>query len=287
MKEEIAMNININSIKSIFIECIYINPEDDSENVLSTATGFLLEKNEKVFLITNKHVVTGKNIFTGELLDKNGMVPNFLRAYIYNEIERKGITQYLFANETIISLYENDEPIKSEKLWFEHLGFNSKIDVAAIDITDYCKNSCNVIFDVNDKDCIVKNSSFQFEKHINYNFNFKVTDDVYIVGFPFSYMSTSRDGYLPIWTKGTIASEYNKKLIVPLDAIYKENEYIEVPGFLVDAKTREGQSGSPVISMIKDNTILLGIYSGRTNKNIDLGYVWKAELIDEIICQNQ
>lgn len=280
------MNININSIKSVFIECVYINPEDNSENVLSTATGFLLEKNKKVFLITNKHVVTGKNIFTGNLLDKNGGVPNFLKAYLYNEIERNDIPQYLFANECKISLYKNDEPIESEKLWLEHLGFNGKVDIAVIDVTDYCMNRCNVIFDVNNKDCIVKNSSFQFEKHINYNLNFKVTDDVYIVGFPFSYMSTSSDGYLPIWTKGTIASEYNKKLIVPLDAIYKKSEYFEVPGFLVDAKTRAGQSGSPVISIIKDNTILLGVYSGRTNNDIDLGYVWKIELIDEIISKN-
>lgn len=279
------MDININSVKSVFLECIYINQEDDSENVLSTATGFLLEKDEKVFLITNKHVVTGKNTFTGELLDKNGRVPNFLKAYTYNEIERNNIIQYLFANETIISLYKNDEPIKSEKLWIEHPKYNGIIDIAAVNITDYCLNRCNVIFDVNDKDCTVKNSSFDFVKHVNYNFNFKVTDDVFIVGFPFSYMTTSSDGYLPIWTKGTIASEYNKELVVPLDAIYKGKEYFKVPGFLVDAKTREGQSGSPVIANIKDNTVLLGIYSGRTNKNIDLGYVWKSKLIDEIISQ--
>ena len=162
---------------------------------------FLLEKSEKVFLITNKHVVTGKNVFNGELIDKNGRVLNFLRVYLFNEIEKNSIIQYLFANEDIISLYENDEPIKSEKLWIEHPKYNGKVD-----ITNYCINRCNEIFDVNNKDCVVKNSSFDFEKHINYNFNFRVTDDVYIVGFPFSYMSTSSDGYLPIWTKGTIAS---------------------------------------------------------------------------------
>lgn len=277
------MDINNNSIRSIFIECIYINTDNDEESVLSTATGFLLNKNKRTFLITNKHVVTGKNIFTNKCLDEHGRIPIFLRVYLYNEIKKNNVIEYLFANEYIISLYKDDEPIVKNRLWLEHLNYGGKVDIAAIDITDYCKSRCNTILEIKGDECKVTMAEFDFDKHVNYNFNFKVTDDVYIVGFPFSYMSTSSDGYFPIWTKGTIASEYNKKLIIPLEALYKEEEYHKIPAFLVDAKTKKGQSGSPVIANIKDNTVLLGIYSGRTNDNSDLGYVWKIELIDEII----
>lgn len=277
------MDINNNSIRSVFIECIYINSHNDEESVLSTATGFLLNKNKKNFLITNKHVVTGKNTFTNENLDEYGRIPILLRIYLYNEIKKDGTIEYLFANENIISLYKNDEPIAKNKLWLEHHKYGGKVDIAAIDITSYCKVRTNKILETKNEDYEVTMAEYDFNKHVNYNFNFKVTDDVYIIGFPFSYISTASDGYFPIWTKGTIASEYNKNLIIPLEALYKEKKYYKVPAFLVDSRTRKGQSGSPVIASIKDNTILLGIYSGRTNDESDLGYVWKTKLIDEII----
>ena len=76
-----------------------------------------------------------------------------------------------------------------------------------------------------------------------------------------------------------------------------------LPAFLIDSKTRQGQSGSPVIYYsesgfdphYKDGENIgkavwgcpfmreVGIYSGRINKDSDLGYVWKWEVIKEIL----
>jgi len=110
-----------------------------------------------------------------------------------------------------------------------------------------------------------------------------VADFVNIVGFPFGVTAA---GAIAIWTKGAIASE-------------PEIDFDMRPCFLIDARTRQGQSGSPVIAyspggptVMEDGSLailtgtavnLLGIYSGRINKESDLGMVWKPRAIQDIV----
>ena len=88
---------------------------------------------------------------------------------------------------------------------------------------------------------------------------------------------------MAIWVTGFVASETG----------------LDSPIFLVDSRTRPGQSGSAVIAQRnggafsgKDGnttiitgiiTQFLGIYSGRINKDSDIGTVWKASAIKELI----
>jgi hypothetical protein len=89
-----------------------------------------------------------------------------------------------------------------------------------------------------------------------------------------------------IWVRGTIASEPGI-------------DYDDLPRFLVDARTRVGQSGSPVIRVSVDGLTptvdggvaiyngpvmrLVGVYSGRINQESDLGYVWRVGVIKDIL----
>jgi hypothetical protein len=89
-----------------------------------------------------------------------------------------------------------------------------------------------------------------------------------------------------IWVRGTIASEPGI-------------DYDDLPRFLVDARTRVGQSGSPVIRVSVDGLTptvdwgvaiyngpvmrLVGVYSGRINQESDLGYVWRVGVINDIL----
>ncbi|MET7769092.1 hypothetical protein [Nocardia sp. NPDC005366] len=111
-----------------------------------------------------------------------------------------------------------------------------------------------------------------------------VTDDVSVVGYPYG-LKGGVD--LPLWVRGTIASEPH----IP---------YQDRPVFLVDSRTRKGQSGSPVLLFYRPNTQipvhgdsrfrtsespvsrLIGVYSGRISAESDLGYVWTVEALDEI-----
>ena len=70
--------MNINSNKSLYIKiCFNYGSAIFEGKVLSTATGVFVRYKEKVFLITNRHVVRGKNNFTNEYMNKeNAGIPN-------------------------------------------------------------------------------------------------------------------------------------------------------------------------------------------------------------------
>jgi len=109
------------------------------------------------------------------------------------------------------------------------------------------------------------------------------TDIVSVVGFPFGIRS---GGALAVWATGHIATEHDV-------------DHDGKPVFLIDCRARQGQSGSAVIAhrtggmvTLEDGsstifngpvTRFLGIYSGRINSESDLGIVWKANTIGELI----
>lgn len=106
-----------------------------------------------------------------------------------------------------------------------------------------------------------------------------------IIGFPLGF---SGPGRLPIWKTGHIASD-------------PDLDYNKEPLFLIDATTRGGMSGSPVVlrlsggyktrsgnsvmSSSRKATLFLGIYSGKLPGDSEIGRVWRPYLIEEIISQ--
>lgn len=106
-------------------------------------------------------------------------------------------------------------------------------------------------------------------------------ETVSVIGFPFGQ---SAGGLLGIWVSGFIASE-------------PDVDYNGKPQFLIDCRTRQGQSGSPVLAvrhgmvswknggfvMGGNQVEFLGIYSGRINDQSDIGVVWKRRAIDELV----
>ena len=251
------MKVNINSIRSLYIE-VYFN-----DIKLATATGFLVRKDNTMYLITNRHVVTGRNNETNECLDKNLSIPNRLDVW-FPYLENDNYTW----TKISVDLYDDDS---NDKKWMEHPTFKEKVDVVAIKLG--CFNSSMFCYNID-----------TFYKTI-------VTDKVFIIGYPFGFDVRPKEGKYAIWSTGTVASDPDLDLNISGE---------QLPCFLVDAKTRQGQSGSPVIyysSVGLDKTINgiglfagpiiheIGVYSGRINKDSDLGYVWKWSLIKEIIEQ--
>lgn len=249
--------VNINSLKSLYITILF------DETQLATATGFLINSDRDYYLITNRHVVTGRNNETGECLNSMGAIPNKIKVWIPYKTE-VGVSW----NNKEIELYDDN----NEKIWLEHPNYMEKVDVVAIKLDTY-------------------NQNFFCYNLVN-NFRPIVTENLYIVGYPFGFIVNRENGKYAIWTTGIVASDPDLNLNINGE---------QLPAFLVDAKTRQGQSGSPVIyysdnGMIRQNngfaiygspiTIEIGIYSGRINNESDLGYVWKWSLIKEIIDNN-
>lgn len=157
--------------------------------------------------------------------------------------------------------------VDESPMWLEHPTFGEKVDVVALRL-----------------------SSSIWAKYYPYDVNeptnglfYGPSSAVSVVGFPFSRHVEG----LAIWTQGFVASD-------------PDIDYEKLPRFLIDARTRPGQSGSPVIIYRqpgdaiarRDLTIffstgseveLLGVYSGRINNDSDLGFVWKTSAIAEVL----
>lgn len=103
-----------------------------------------------------------------------------------------------------------------------------------------------------------------------------------IIGFPFGL---SAGGAWPIWKTGHIATD-------------PDIDFDGRPSFLIDATTRSGMSGSPVVVRSSGGhmsrsgnyilaggviTKFLGIYSGRIRDDAELGRVWRPRVLEEIL----
>lgn len=244
------VNIAKPTIMSLLIQMDY------GSTCLATGTGFLVSSSKGPVLITNRHNVTGRDQNTGKPLSNTGGIPDTIRI-AHNEKGKLGT--WIWKSE---KLYEDDAP-----KWIEHPFGGPKFDLVALPlenaqgIDSYCYEPLNPGPDIS---C-------------------GPAEAVSVIGFPFG-MSTG--GSLAIWATGFVASEPGL-----------ENDQT----FLIDCRSRPGQSGSAVIAYRAGGSValqdgstsifngpvqrFLGVYSGRINSESDLGIVWKASVIAELVSQ--
>ncbi len=236
---------------------LYLEPRFNGQKI-SSATGFIVISPAGPVLITNRHVVTGRHNETNECLSNQAAEPNQLAIY-HNKANASG--QWLIHVEPI-----RDQ--NNEKLWYEHPTLGPKADLVAVKLT----NTQGI--ELIDSSLGVNDPRIKIE----------VTDKISVVGFPFGIRKI---GGFAIWATGAIASE-------------PQIDHDDLPIFLIDCRSREGQSGSPVVAhrsgsdtvWLENNAMIangqpatrfLGVYSGRINKESDLGIVWKASAVRELV----
>lgn len=229
---------------------------------LGSATGFILGYKNKHYLITNWHVVSGRNPITNKPLSiKTSAIPNSI--YVWFNYP-KVATNYAWIGYKEDLFDEN-----GNKKWLEHPDGQS-VDVVAFPIE--AKNDATFM-------------AYTLEMQ-NTPLLVSPSDPVSIIGFPSGKTST---GVFPIWKTGHIASEL-------------ELDYDQKPIFLIDATTKEGMSGSPVVAkrngmfqttpgqfvIGQQATKFLGVYSGRDvlEDKTEIGLVWKPKVIEEILNSN-
>jgi hypothetical protein len=222
---------------------------------LGTGTGFCVTKADRRFLVTNWHVLAGRNPDTGALLSASGAVPDQVRIYHHAAV---GLGNWVIKTEALAGP-------GGAKRWFEHPG-GPGIDVVALPLALHNDVSYYPL-DLNlaDFDMIVS-----------------VAMPVSIIGFPFGLATA---GAFPIWKTGHIASD-------------PDLDYDGRPAFLIDATTREGMSGSPVVLRLYGGyatsqaamtlgggpgTRFLGVYSGRIHNQAEVGRVWRPSVIRDVL----
>ena len=245
------------------IKAIYVSVFFD-ETKLSTATGFFVEKDNIKYLITAWHVVSGKHFETKRCLNEETCaIPNKLIVKYQNK------NNNLWVNYSIDLYDDNGEP-----KWLEHKIFGNDVDVVAVPLPEISNEiGHKQIFWYKDK------------------YELYVSEQAFVLGYPFGLSIGKKTNPHAIWSSGTVASD---------PCLEFEIGGKKKPMFLVDSRTRQGQSGSPVIYYneegkdlhFKENRVAffgvpimkpVGIYSGRVKPDSDLGYVWKWKVISEII----
>jgi hypothetical protein len=239
---------------------LMISTWSDTGAALATATGFVVQRDDGYYLITNAHVLSGRNSRRYEQsLHSSGAVPAAIRVW---QVLDTGSDQGVWWKEMTEPVVDAD----GRPLWFTHPDHFERVDVAALHLTSL-------------EGCFMAPYRMPDPEAALQTF---VTNQVSIVGFPLGY---SGGGRFAIWAQGAIASE---------PAI----DYEDLPCFLIDSRTRPGQSGAPVIYYSPPGNVpipagiafasaeqyeLLGVYSGRIHNDSDIGIVWRPECITAVL----
>lgn len=244
------VDISEPSVKSLKIEMRF------SGQSLATGSAFVVDSAKGPLLITNRHNFTGRHQETGECLSDMKAIPNEVLIVHHKSHD---------SNETL----EKIEPILDESespIWYEHPTLGQQADIVALPLTNLEGVGIN-----------------PYDLSENPGIWIGVAERVSVVGFPFGLSST--ESYA-VWATGFIASE-------------PDADFDGLPVFLIDCRTRQGQSGSAVIAhrgggnactnpgvftvFEEGVSRFLGIYSGRVNPNSDIGIVWKASAIQDLV----
>ena len=252
---------------------------------LSTATSFFYEATDsQLFLITNWHVVTGRDPTTPSY-SKTGAVPYVLKIKVHKKQEKVDGRKNIVVSEiSEICIPINSEDGNAPK-WLEHPEHKIKVDVVGIKIEKHLE--FREAHELN-----VANKWKEYHK----NYEPGAMDDVFVVGYPWGLSATAeRGGGLPVYKRGCIASD-------------PTIDFRRLPCVLIDCRTTKAMSGSPVIAShtgifmpdgrMSNNTVFgtvskfLGIYAGRLcgdepiegyEENIsEIGIVWKASVLEAI-----
>ena len=229
------------------------------DTLLASGTCFFVTADDGPVLVTNRHNLTGRDNITGKTLHQTGGIPDHAVVTLHGPKE----VHYH------VDLVNHDNP--EAPSWVEHPTLGAKADVVALP----AKEMTNIIGEHNSVS--LDGISSQGNWH-----RWDVGSELQVIGYPYGQIG----GPFPIWSKGFMASE-------------PDVDVAGLPLFLIDCRSRPGQSGSPVWARFRKGDVVthegrdyrakenmdyfLGVYSGRLRNDSDLGLVWKRSCIEELV----
>lgn len=238
------------SVQSLLIEMQF------NGQALSTGTAFTVQTAKGPHLVTNRHNVTGRRQDTNVPLSPTLGIPNEI-VIVHNRKDSLG--QWVMKKE---SLYLGGIP-----RWREHPTLGAQADFVALPLSDLTDVELYPYDPANPGPDIFVGAA----------------DTVSVIGFPFGMTA---GGAFAVWATGFLASE-------------PEIDFNNLPIQLIDCRSREGQSGSPVVAYRSGGMVamatggsaafnnpvskFIGVYSGRINSESDIGIVWKASAVQQLV----
>lgn len=230
---------------------------------IGSASGFIWQEDRGYFLVTNWHVLSGRNPDSGQATHSSGAIP-----------DRVTLGAWRQSKPTSLEAIQFDIRLLTDNglcAWLQHSKLGQRVDVAVLPVPDEVLMP-NVVALNHIPEAI--------------DMDIDVGSEVFVLGWP---LPTEVVGNMPVWKRGTIATEPLLADILTPDVL------------LIDTATRDGMSGAAVIARRKDGyttaeggmilsagsfSRFIGIYSGRYGANdlgqVQLGRVWSRRLIPEI-----
>lgn len=254
-----------------------------NETHLAWATGFFysghIDNVPCLWLVTNWHVLSGRNASNpAELLHQMAAIPNRIRIQVPSLIGPAGtsVEGQLFFHEQFIELYDGGR----QAMWYQH-PTRSLVDIAVVNVGSLFNG--HLVKGVNEL-CGENNMAVE------------IGSQIFVLGYPLAF---SHFANTPIWKRGSIASEPHSETPSSRNRI------------VIDATTRKGMSGSPVIMREKTHYLdesgeirakanasrFIGVYASRPQptpnatleegetglSSHEIGYVFKSGCVHEVI----
>ena len=248
---------------------------DGTDTVLCTASGFFWRQYGRPYLVTNWHVMSGRNPFTGDIM-MNGYVPQRLRYFGHK----------LIIDGALIQLVREQWTVELDEAFLEAVKTPPTVDGSVVDIWGLPLDKGAIFGKDASRAEKLRNLTCFINDHPPQRIVTNAGDDCFILGYPLANYA----GLMPpVWKRGSIASD----TIIGVDGR---------PVFLIDSAVTSSMSGSPIIRKVTTLTAdnrdigalqefasyeLIGVYAGRLqNKEMgatNLGYGWYQTLIERVI----
>lgn len=141
----------------------------ETDTVLSSGTGFVYEKDQVTYLVTNWHVVAGRDPNTCECVSETKGVPDMIST-MFRQKDQPGT-----CHREEIELYRDSQ--MREPSWYEHPNYGRSVDVVVLPLSERLRTSYG-LFPIN---------AIDFDT----NFKEEVADEAFVVGYPFKGRDTA------------------------------------------------------------------------------------------------
>ena len=254
--------------------------------LLKSASGFVVEAGKQYYLITNRHLISGRDTIASQRPESFAQ-PYGLKTTLHIHLhEKHGQKDDLFfmglRKRVFLPLYDDHDAPR----WIERGGKQQDepvIDIVALPIhVDMTLRlfSGNLPGIVVTPDSWTKDTEYETRisaihlSAIDTDVEYGPPDTVHIIGYPLGWAPEGTDrSSSAFWRTSFIASE-----------IYEPGS-VRWNTFYIDPCAPEGMTGSPVVGMKNDRLKLLGVYSDHSTAELaaNAGLVWDARLVKELL----
>lgn len=234
-------------------------------NHIGSATGFILKYKNDWFLVTNWHVLSGRDPTDGQSRNQNSAIPDTVK---FNVLHFESNVFFPKMHEVKLLDWSGDS------LWFHHPIHGQNVDIACLLISESQKGTAKDLLEPGGNDP---------EMFID------MGHDLFLPGFPLGFSANG----LPIWKRASLASslefDHGMKYFFYVDTATREGMSGSPCLAISNWKHYSLDRATGKVKVVEQpmSWRLFGIYSGRRNPSdgfeAQIGIVWRETLMLEIL----